>query len=372
MKPLANFTVVDLTTNMPGPFCSTILSDLGARVIKVEPPGGDPLRNMPSMWGTVNRGKESIPLDLKSDEGREILAELALLADAVLEGWRPGVAKRLGADYTTLAKANPSLVYCSISGFGQHGPWRDRPGHDLNYLALSGYLGLQTAIEGRPWAPGVLISDVAAGLYATISILAALTEPKETRQGVFIDLSMADAVLALLAPEIGCRSATGTFKESPNVTAIPHYGVFQCSDESWLSLGIVNEDHFWERFCQIAGMDEHAHLKFDQRMAQSGELRELIEGSLSHKSASEWEHALTEADVPAAAVINPKQVVASPQFQYRDVFTTTGSGEKMVSQPMQFSTSSVAPTKGPPGLGENTLAILSELGYPENFLSRPH
>ena len=132
MRPLANITVLDLTVNVPGPFCSMILGDLGARVIKVEPPSGDALRHSSDMWNYLNRGKESIVLDLKKDCAKEILSRLAKDADIVLEGWRPGVAKRLGADYGTLSAKNNSLVYCSISGFGQDGPWRDRPGHDLN------------------------------------------------------------------------------------------------------------------------------------------------------------------------------------------------------------------------------------------------
>ncbi len=368
MKPLADFTVVDLTANMPGPFCSTIMSDLGARVVKVEPPDGDPLRHKPAMWASVNRGKESIALDLKSSKGRKVLGELAVLADAVLEGWRPGVAKRLGADYETLSKSNPGLVYCSISGFGQHGPWRDRPGHDLNYLALSGYLGLQSIIEGRPWPPGVLVSDVAAGLYATIAVLAALTEPRSTRPGVFIDLSMAEAALALLAPEIGRASEKSGFDGSPNVTSIPHYGVFRCSDGGWLSLGIVHEDHFWERFCRAANLGEPGRLKFAERMARAGELRELIEEAIARKPAAEWERTLTEADVPAAAVADLEAVLESQQFQHRGVFAGAGP-DRSVSQPMRFSTGSVAPTKGPPDLGENTRGILSELGYPGDYLS---
>ena len=164
MRPLSDLTVLDLTVNTPGPFCSMILSDLGARVIKIEPPGGDPLRQSSvSMFAGMNRGKESISLNLKTDGDREVLLRLVERADIVLEGSRPGVAKRLGADYETISARNPGIVYCSISGFGQEGPWRDVPAHDINYLAVGGYMGLQTAIEGRPWPPAILISDVASG-----------------------------------------------------------------------------------------------------------------------------------------------------------------------------------------------------------------
>ena len=202
MRPLSKLTVLDLTVNTPGPFCSMILSDLGARVIKVEPPGGDPLRQSgPTIFAGLNRGKESISLNLKTDADREVLMRLAEQGDIVLEGSRPGVAQRLGADYETISARNPSIVYCSISGFGQEGPWRDVPGHDINYLAVGGYMGAQTAIEGRPWPPAILISDVASGLYAAIAVLAAVVGRESSPEGTYIDLSMTDAVLSLVGIE---------------------------------------------------------------------------------------------------------------------------------------------------------------------------
>ena len=201
--PLGHVSVLDLTVNVPGPFCSTILGDLGARVIKIEPPGGDPLRHSPGIWASINHGKESIALDLKTGGGRQVLRRLARCADIVLEGWRPGVATRLGADYATLSEHNAGLVYCSISGFGQDGPWRDRPGHDVNYLALSGYMGLQSEVEGRPWPPAVLFSDLVSGLYAAIMTLAAVAGRSASGAGAHIDLSMTDAALALMGLEVG-------------------------------------------------------------------------------------------------------------------------------------------------------------------------
>ena len=245
MKPLAHLKIVDMTVNVPGPFCSMTLADLGANVVKVEPPGGDPLRHSLGMWASLNRGKRSMVLDLKSAGGREVLRTLAAEADVVLEGWRPGVADRLGADYPTLSASNPALVYCSISGFGQQGPWRDRPGHDVNYLALSGYLGVQTAVEGRPWPPPILVSDLASGLYAAISVLAAVAGRHANGGGAYVDLSMTEAALSLLGPEIGQMVAEGGSAKNPNVTFIPTYGLFPCADGRWLSLGIVHEDHFW-------------------------------------------------------------------------------------------------------------------------------
>ena len=234
MRPLSDLTVLDLTVNTPGPFCSMILSDLGARVIKIEPPGGDPLRqSSPSMFAGMNRGKESLSLNLKRDGDRETLLRLAERADIVLEGSRPGVAKRLGADYETLSARNPGIVYCSISGFGQDGPWRSVPAHDVNYLAAGGYMGAQTAIEGRPWPPAILISDVASGMYAAISVLAGVVGRASSREGAYIDLSMTDAVLSLVGIEAQSAETTDAERSAPNVTVIPTYGLFACADGRW-------------------------------------------------------------------------------------------------------------------------------------------
>ena len=366
-KPLSHLTVVDLTVNVPGPFCSMVLADLGARVIKVEPPDGDPLRHSPRMWASVNRGKESICLDLKTPEGRAVLSGLGERADIVLEGWRPGVANRLGADYPALSSRNPGLVYCSISGFGQEGPWRDRPAHDVNYLSLSGYMGVQTAVEGRPWPPAILVSDLSAGLYAAISTLAAVTGRQASGKGAYIDLSMAESAVALLGMEF---ARAGEENDGhPNVTHVPHYGLFPCSDGKWISLGIVHEDHFWESFCRASGLDDMAGLRFEERLAQGGMIVEALQRVFPTRTSTEWEQRLDEADVPAAVVMDLDEVYRSPQFRARGLFAEI-EGLRYVSQPAQFSTGSVAPTREPPEAGQHTAAILSELGYDEEQVTR--
>jgi crotonobetainyl-CoA:carnitine CoA-transferase CaiB-like acyl-CoA transferase len=362
MKPLSDVTVVDLTVNVPGPFCSMILADLGARVIKVEPPGGDPLRHNPGMWDSLNRGKESIILNLKEETDRKALARLMENADIVLEGWRPGVAKRLGADYQTLSACNRGLVYCSISGFGQDGPWRDRPGHDLNYLALSGFLGVQVLIEGRPWPPPVLLSDLSSGLYAAIMVLAALNGEHASGVGAYIDLSMTESVLSLLGIEIGRMMEQGSAEIAPNVTFIPHYGLFQCADGRWFSLGIVHEDHFWDRFCEAAGLNDLIGIKFSERVGGSDRLSQRLSDVFLTLSADEWEERLKEADVPGAAVINLDEIFDSPQFSSRRAFVDVGA-RRFVAQPARFSTGPVAPVGGPPGLGEHTSEILKSMDH---------
>lgn len=344
---------------MPGPFCSMILADLGARVIKVEPPGGDPLRHTPGMFASVNRGKQSLVLNLKVPSAQAFLGRLAGACDVVLEGWRPGVAARLGADYATLSGQNPRLVYCSVSGFGQAGPWRERPAHDVNFLALGGYLGVQAMIEGRPWPPPVLISDLATGLYAAIGILAAIAARSVSGQGAHVDLAMADAVVALLGPEIGRASTEGVPSSHPNVTFLPHYGLFPCADGCWMSLGIVHEDYFWERLCRSMGLDDLAGLAFPERVAQAERVREALYATFLRRPAVEWEHLLNAVDVPAAAVNTLDELLESPQFRARDLFTQF-DGAWYVAQPMRFSSGSVTPIAGPPALGEHTDAILTE------------
>jgi crotonobetainyl-CoA:carnitine CoA-transferase CaiB-like acyl-CoA transferase len=367
--PLQGLTAIDLTVNVPGPFCSSILSDLGARVIKVEPPNGDPLRPSPAMWASLNRGKQSIALDLKTDGGREVLHRLASKANVVLEGWRPGVAKRLAADYETLIGDSRGLVYCAISGFGQDGPWADRPAHDVDFLALAGYLDAQSQIEGRPWAPPVLISDLASAHYAAIAVLAALVQRASTGRGSYIDLSMADSTLALLAPEVGrvgtdeaapvdAHEAAG----KPNVTFIPHYGVFQCADDRWFSLGIVDEDHFWRRYCKAAGLGDLAGLTYAERVEGGTAITEAVAEAFMTRPATEWESILREADVPAAPVTALADLIDSPQFRARGMFPEIGAS-RFLAQPFKISGESIRPTRGAPGLGEHADALLAEHGY---------
>ena len=357
---LTHITVVDLTVNLPGPFCSMTLADLGARVLKVEPPGGDPLRrSSPAMWTGLNRGKESIVLDLKDAGDRRTLARLAGDGDVVLEGWRPGVAARLGAGYSTLSRENDRLVYCSISGFGQDGPWRERPGHDINYLALAGYLGLQSAIEGRPWLPPVLVSDLASGLYAAIMVLAALNGREATGRGTYVDLSMTEAALALLGPELEALDSDGPVE--PNVTGIPHYGLFRCADGLWFSLGIVHEDHFWDRLCRAAGLDDLAGLTFDQRMARRDMIEERLNVAFERLPSTEWERRLEEADVPGARVISPAEVFDTPQFAFRRLFSEIGP-DRFVGQPALLSGERPGPRGRPPEPDEHGAAIRSEFG----------
>ena len=264
---LEGITVLDLTRLLPGAFCSQIMADLGADVIKIEQlEGGDynrtflPLAKEESgSFLLLNRNKKSVALNLKSEEGKQVFRDLVATADVVLEGFRPGVMERLGLSYEKLAAINPKLVYCAISGYGQDGPMRLEPGHDLNYLALAGALQLFGKAGEDPIVPGLSIADVGGGsLMASTGIMAALISRGKTGKGQFVDISMFDGAVSWLAyhaadylfADIEPRGG-----ERPFIGGAPCYNVYRCADGRHVALGII-EDHFWHRFCDAVGLAE--------------------------------------------------------------------------------------------------------------------
>ncbi|MBI4637945.1 MAG: CoA transferase [Candidatus Rokubacteria bacterium] len=355
---LEGVRLVDLTTQMPGPYCSMILADLGADVIKVEPPSGDQLRAYRPLFDAVNRGKRSVALDLRHEAARGVLYRLAGTADLMLEGFRPGVAARLGADYGAVSARNPAIVYCSISGFGQDGPDAQRPGHDLNYLALSGILGLQALIAGEPSPPPVLVSDLAAGQYATIALLAALAGRRAGAPGQYIDLSMTDGAVGWTMTEIARLEAEGRVPARPNVTLAPHYGVFRTADDRWVTLGIVYEDHFWRNFCDAVGLADLRDLPNVERLARFDELRARIVAIFAGATRDEWVKRFEGTNVPFAPVLDLPEVLAWPQFRHRGLFTARG-----IALPMKYSAADTRPGHRAPELGEHMGEILDSLGY---------
>jgi crotonobetainyl-CoA:carnitine CoA-transferase CaiB-like acyl-CoA transferase len=368
MRLLDGITLLDLSTQMPGPYCSMLLADLGADVIKVEAPAGDQLRAYPPMFDSVNRGKRSIVLDLKRAEGKAVLGRLGARADLMLEGFRPGVAARLGVDYAGLARIRPDIIYCAISGFGQDGPYRDRAGHDINYLAMGGVLGLEVPIAGRPSPPPVLVSDLAAGQFAAIALLAALVGRTRTGAGQYIDLSMTDGVVSWVGTELARFHAEGRSPQRPNVTVAPHYEIFATAEGEFVSLGIVYEDHFWVRFCEAMGLAGWRDWGNAARLRRYAEIRDELRHRFLQRTRAEWERALEAADVPFAGVASLAEVLQNPQFRHRGLFaelpSSTGSGtSRQVGLPMNFSGAECAPRGAPPRLGEHTEGILKDLGY---------
>ena len=316
--PLDGIRVLELAWAAPGPYCGLLLSQLGADVIKVEPPAGDPLRAVPAYFLAFNANKRSIALDLKRADERAIFRGLARAADALIEGFRPGVAARLGVDYDTLAAQKPGLIYVSISGFGQEGPYQQRAGHDLNYLAVGGLLGLQEQLTGRAEPPPILVADVASGLFAALGITAALAERARTGRGRFLDLGMADTAASLLSLELA-RQAAGS-PETANASHLPHYGVFRAADGRAVTLGIVREQHFWANLCDRMELADLRELDSEARQARALEIRARLEAAFLRRPADEWEALLGSADVPFAAVRTPAEALSDPQLRHRGLF----------------------------------------------------
>ncbi|MCY4544293.1 MAG: CaiB/BaiF CoA-transferase family protein [Gemmatimonadetes bacterium] len=367
---LTDYLILELTTQLPGPYCAMLLADLGASVIKVEPPGGDPLRRFPPAFASVNRGKRNIVIDLKKDAGGEVMRRLVSRADVVLEGFRPGVAGRLGVDYPSVKHLNPSVVYCAISGFGQEGPYRNRAGHDINYLAIGGLLG-----RGDPPAvPPVLISDLSSGLYAALAVSAALMHRTATGEGRFIDLSMTDCILSWMALDIATAAQNPDAAREPFLGSIPHYGVFETSDGRHISLGIVLEDHFWTRLCDVLGLEDWRDWSSEKRLNRAAAIQEKLQDVFATDSCREWDRRLREADVPCAPIYNLDELPDDPYIQYRNPFYSLEASDRSESRQVKAPYRTDAPVAEaplpPPLPGEHTRSVLSDSGFEDDEIDR--
>lgn len=369
--PLEGIRILDSAHQYPGPYCSMLLADLGAEVLKVERPGiGDPARQLPHFFRSINRNKKSLTLDLKLPAAREIFYRLVERSDVLTEGFRPGVASRLGIDYETLHKINPRLVYCSISGYGQEGPYRDLPGHDLNYQAMAGMLNCFRDREGDFVAPGVAIGDLSSGMFASVGILAALMAREKTGQGQYIDVSMFDGLLSWMSIYFGIFFGTGRFDTDRDAG----YGIFQAGDGRSFALGIAHEDWFWDRLCSAIGVEEYRGIGTIERRRRRKELAEKIQAVFSKKTREEWLKLLMEADVPVAPVQDLGQVVEDPHVLFREmiqkVSLRSGEENRQVSFPIKLSDVPQKIRIPPPELGENTEQILEWVGYSKDEIGR--
>jgi crotonobetainyl-CoA:carnitine CoA-transferase CaiB-like acyl-CoA transferase len=330
--PLHGVRVLDLSWLLPGPFCTNILAELGAEVVKVErPEGGDHLRTlMPGASAIVNRGKRSIVLDLKRAEDRETFDALIAASDVFVEAFRPGVARRLGCDWPTLAARHERLIYLSLSGYGQDGPLAQRPGHDINYLALAGAMGIPGHWGEEPRRSGLPVGDFAAALYAVINILAALRARDASGQGVFIDLSIAESVLHWSQIRIADLHRCGPVARWGHLQ--PGNDVFATADDARIALGVV-EGKFWRAIADAADDPSLARQAEDFEHA-CGEARERIGDALhtalataiSAHDCAHWERALAAADVPFSIIADPAGAMEAPHFIARGMVTGIGEG----------------------------------------------
>jgi crotonobetainyl-CoA:carnitine CoA-transferase CaiB-like acyl-CoA transferase len=350
--PLRGLRVVDFSMFVPGPFCSAMLADLGAEVIKVEPPKGDPGRSyVPVQFATENRNKRSIAVDLKASASSAVVDKLVSKCDIVLEGFRPGVAKRLGIDFDSLKKINSSLIYCSISGYGQTGPWRERPGHDVNYVAAAGGLAYPGQWLQPPARSSLPVADMAGGSFAAIAVLAALHEGK----GAYLDLSLFESAFFMAAMRHSLDSAV-----DPKAHIFPVNDIFECKDGKRLTLGIL-EQHFWDNFCKVVpGFEADAFSTDAKRRANGDLLSKTLSSKFKEKNSEDWVKLLEANDIPVDVCVTPaeasrtnKQLLerkaASKGFATFPVFANGRRGGELRS--------------GTPAQGEHSREILVELGF---------
>lgn len=360
LPPLVDVRVLDLSQLLPGPFCTQILADLGAEVIKVEPPGGDPARDMPSdIFATANRNKASIDLDLKAPLDREACLRLAADSDVVVEGFRPGVVERLGVGYDDVRGRNPEVIYCSISGFGRAGSRRDRPGHDANYLAASGALAYSGHWSEAPRRSGIPVADLAASCYGAVAILAALHERARTGLGGHIDLAMADAAMAFASVRGGRRlDLAGTGRAH----LYPTNDLFETADGTVLAVGAV-EDRFWEELRQVVSQAEPTlcDARFDtepSRRRHGDELKGLLDRAFARRTAAEWLAALEDYDVPVEPVVSLEEAAASPDVRGRGIVAAVDGETHVLFPALRDGMPMGRLRRAAPALGEDRESLL--------------
>lgn len=378
---LEGILVIDLSRVLAGPYCTMLLADYGAEVLKIEQPGlGDGTRQWGPPWVkdqsayflSVNRNKKSLTLNLKTAEGQRILKQLAAEADVVIENFKPGTTGRMGIDYETLAADNPGLIYCSITGYGQTGPYRDRPGYDFMIQAQGGIMSLNGPPDGDPYKVGVAIVDITAGLFASSAILAALHERTNSGRGQYIDVALLDTQVAWLANVAHNYFATG---QPPGRYGNAHanivpYEVFPTSD-GHLALAIGTDGQY-RRFCEIADRpdlwDDERFQSNAGRVENRAELVPLLQDVCRQRPTDTWIELLVGAGVPSGPINDIPAVLADPQVQARqmvqEVDHATAGRIQMLGPVARLSRTPAAIRQAPPALGADTEQILARrLGY---------
>ena len=373
--PLAGVRVLDLSRLIPGPFCTLILSDLGASIDKVEDPHvGDYMRIFPPLKGglsgrfnALNRDKRSICLDLKQPAGRDALLRLARNYDVVVETFRPGVLDRLGVGYAALCEANPKIVLCSISGYGQTGPLRERAGHDLNYISLAGVLGLAGPASAAPPTPPIQLADVAGGaLWGAVGVLSALYAVAQTGRGRHLDVSMCEGALSFVIPDLGNYDASGVPPRRGDEILNgggAMYGVYRTRDDRFLSVGAL-EPKFWTAFNQLIGRP----VDLSELLASgdaAAKIRAEIQAILGTRTRDEWEAVFAGADACVEPVLSVDELEHHPQHKARALFFRLGEHQQ-VRTPLARPN---APHTPPPQLGEHTDAVLTSAGFTPSEIS---
>jgi crotonobetainyl-CoA:carnitine CoA-transferase CaiB-like acyl-CoA transferase len=327
---LAGIRVLDLSIWRPGPYATQLLVEMGADVVKVEPPGGDPMRVFPTLFAVLNAGKRSAAVDLKSDAGQKAVLARAEDGDVVVEGFRPGVVRALGVDDDNVRRVNPSIVYCSISGYGQTGPLATVPGHDVNYQSWAAVLEPRAG-EG-PVVARPPIADLAGGVYAAMAVCAALVRRARTDEGESIDVSMTD----ILASWTGAVPPL-TLPDGQSVGGqVPGYGTFATADGGWIALGVISEDHFWSGLVRTLGLDDAASLSFGERLALGNGLAARIEEAIAARDRDELVSELAESGVPVSPVLSQREMLAAQPFLSRGTIVDGPDGGPVMQHPLRY------------------------------------
>ncbi len=377
---LDTVTVLDVTQVVSGSFASMTLADMGADVMKIErPTGGDVGRHNPpyvddfsSYFASVNRNKRSVSLNLKSDEGAELFLKLAEDADVVVENFRPGAMERFGIDYEAVADRNPKIIYCSISGFGQEGPYAEYPALDIIAQAMSGNMSITGPPDSKPYRSGIPIADIAGSMYAVQGILGALFRRERTGEGQYVDVSMLDCMLSWLTVRAGYTFATDEpYPRMGNkLDEFVPYGVFETAD-SYLAIVVV-QDHHWEKLCTAIGRPELAtddrFQTADRRRENRDELESILEDELVTQSTDEWFDVMSDHGVPSGPIYDTKEVWEDDHVNHRELLSSIQLGDEelsVVDHPVKYADDTTGITRGVPRVGEDTYETLERMGYTE-------
>ncbi len=373
MQALSGIRVLDMSRLLPGPYCTMLLADFGAEVIKIEEPGkGDYSRSFPPFlkdfgyWHLqLNRNKQSVVLDLKSEEGKNTFLELVKTADVVVESYRPGVLEKLGVDYAAAAKVNPKIIYCSLSGYGSKGPLAHKADHDLGYLSLAGVTAMSGEADGAPAIPGVLMADMNAALSAGMSIMIALRHAALTGQGQAIDISLFNVAMTLMPGAASLFFGSGFVAERGNnwlTGAYANYNIYKTSDGRYVSVGCL-EKKFWRSLCNALGRDELTDMIDDEK--NHPYLKEELAAIFRQKTMREWEAYFTDKDACVTPVLNFKEAVESAQVQANEMVLKVQDEElgsyQQLGFAMKLSKTPARLTKRAPRLGEDTEKVLKAI-----------
>ena len=366
MRALEGIKILDLSRLFPGPYCSMILADLGADVLRIEDrrfSGEGP--GMP----TVMRNKRHMTLNLKHPQAKDIFYRMAREGDVILEGFRPGVTERLGIDYESIKKINEKMIYCSVTGYGQDGPYRNMVGHDVNYLSFGGVLGLNGEAGGDPVIPPIQVADMAAGgMNAALGIMAALIARQRTGRGQYIDISMLDGIVAMLPfPASLLWGLGGSPRRGDTLLSgrYPCYSVYETREGGFISIGAL-EPRFWEALCRKLGREDFIPIQYDEGDKKE-EMFSFLRAAFKIKTREEWLEEWKDVDVCLGKVLSLEETLGDPQVVSRGMVTDFADPRKgkmrFLSSPLKLSDTPPDIRTAPADFGEHTEEVLGELGF---------